>query len=312
MATTEQQQNRIKLFYGLKKTTIKGGEHFWNSDHLFLDQGVLFKDFFKTYFSNQEVFEEFYNGLTATVTTDNEILVDMRAFPIEDFYSEYACDLKWAAGTQPCIDAGKSDKQVKTQSVQQTQEKPTQPADSTVQKQQPVNTTAQQTQPQTQTSERPKLNFRQCQGTYTPGCVNTDAIAQVQRCLDLTTPKHPRGSGYYDYILHDKLSSMGFKNGFTDADVSKICDMESTKTKPFQTQENDEPGQENETPRQTYEKYYAKLDGKETNRVKLKLSNIPDNDLQNLNKYFVTQGLYKIINPKRRYGTKFVWGKKTS
>ncbi len=97
-----------------------------------------------------------------------------------------------------------------------------------------------QTQPQNP-EERPRLIFHQCQGTYSPGCVNTDAIAQVQRCLDLTTARHPRGSGYYDYILHDKLSSMGYKNGFTDADIPKICEMAAKKTKPFriQTQENE-------------------------------------------------------------------------
>lgn len=190
-------------------------------------------------------------------------------------------------------------------SVQSTQ--PEQP-----QQAQPVQPQPEQPKQQTQNPQRPNLTFHECQGTYTPGCVNTDAIAQVQRCLDLTTPRHPRGSGYYDYILQDKLASMGYEKGFTDADVSKICSMDATKTKPFQAQENDVPGEETESPRQTYEKYYAKLDGKETNRVKLKLSNIPDSDLTNLNKYFATQGLYKIINPKRRYGTKFVWGKKPS
>jgi len=306
MATTGQQQNRIKLFYGLKKTMIKGGEHFWNSDHLFLEQGVLFKDFFNSYFSNQNVFEKFYDGLTGTFTIDNEVIVNMAEFPLEDFYSEYACDLKWAAGTQACIEAAKSAEQSKPQAAQQTQ-----PAQQEQPQVQPKEEPQQQVQ-QSQNPERPKLNYHPCQGTYTPGCINTKAISQVQLCLDLATPRYPNGSGFYDYALHDKLSAMGFSTGFTDADVAKICEMDAKKTKPFQAQENDTPGDSTESPRQTYEKYYAKLDGKETNRVKLKVSNLPDNDLNNLNKYFATQGLYKIKNPKRRYGTKFVWGKKPS
>jgi hypothetical protein len=82
-----------------------------------------------------------------------------------------------------------------------------------------------------------------------------------------------------------------------------------------QVQEQDPVGNSNvpkESPRQTYEKYYAKLDGKETDRVKLKVNNLPDEDLKNLSRYFATQGLYKIKNPRRKYGTKFVWGKKPS
>lgn len=187
---------------------------------------------------------------------------------------------------------------------EETSQQPAQPAQQPAQPAQPAQQPAQQ--------GRPPLQFHECQGTYVPGCINIDNISQVQRCLDLTSPKFPRGSGYFDYNLIDKLSVMGYKNGFTDADIPKICEMAAKKTKPFEAQENDTPGESTETPRQTYEKYYAKFDGKETDRVKLKINNLPDSDLKNLNKYFVTQGLYKIKNPKRRYGTKFVWGKKPS
>jgi hypothetical protein len=303
---TRQGNNRVILYKRLKTITPKKGDHIWSmTPGPILGTDVGLNDFINDNFNSQANFEELYYKLTKTITSDGTFAVDPQDNSLEDFYGWFACDLKWAQGTQACIDAAnaaKAQPQVQPKQPKQ-QAQPQQP-------EQPKQQAQPQQQVQQQTTERPNLNFHQCQGTYTPGCVNTDAIAQVQRCLDLTTPRHPRGSGYYDYILHDKLSAMGFKNGFTDADVSKICDMDSTKTKPFQTQENEEPGQSEETPRQTYEKYYAKLDGKETNRVKLKLSNLPDNDLQNLNKYFATQGLYKIKNPKRRYGTKFVWGKK--
>lgn len=305
---TRQNRNRVRLYKGLKVKTPKKGSNFWNlTPGPVFDADYGYDEYLNDYFTNQKDFDSLYYKLTKTILSDDTFAIDPEQYSLEGFYDFLACDLEWAKGTQPCIAAAKN---AQAQSKQQVQpQQPKQPEQPQQPKQQ-VQPEQPQAQQQSQPNERPKLNFHQCQGTYTPGCVNTDAIAQVQRCLDLTTPRHPRGSGYYDYILHDKLSALGFKNGFTDADVSKICDMESTKTKPFQAQESDTPGQSEETPRQTYEKYYAKLDGKETGRVKLKLNNIPDNDLQNLNKYFATQGLYKIKNPKRRYGTKFVWGKK--
>ena len=315
---TRQGNNRVILYKRLKTITPKPGDHIWSiTPGPILDSDVGLNDFINDNFNSQKAFEALYYKLTRTITTDGTFAVDPQDNSLEDFYGWFACDLKWAAGNQPCIEAAKAAEQSKVQAVQQPQQTPPpqQQAQQTPPPQQPAQQPAQQAQQpaqQAQNPDRPKLNFHQCQGTYVPGCVNTDAIAQVQRCLDLATPRHPRGSGYYDYLLHDKLSSMGYKNGFTDADVEKICSADATKTKPFQAQENDTPGESTESPRQTYEKYYAKLDGKETNRVKLKVSNLPDNDLTNLNKYFATQGLYKIKDPKRRYGTKFVWGKKPS
>ena len=71
--------------------------------------------------------------------------------------------------------------------------------------------------------QKPPLKSRKCVGTYTLGCLNVNAIGQVQRCLNLTSSRYPRGSGFYDYELDDKLKALGYSNGFTDADISKIC-----------------------------------------------------------------------------------------
>lgn len=370
---TKQENNRAKLYAALKQTiSKKGSGWFSNEGSPILDEGMGLQEFVNTYFSSQKNFEKMYNDFTKVVTDKNTLVIDPSTQNLEFFYNKFACDLKWAAGVESCVNATKTEETknsfpgcvqsigspkiasnggayidgtdekyrslrffnngvvtniaTKTKGTYSCDEQnnvviemdqalpPTQPTDSTTQ--QPVQQTpAQQTPAQSQNPNRPKLTFHQCQGTYTPGCINTGSIASVQRCLDLTTNRHPDGSGYYDYILHDKLSTMGFRTGFTDADVSKICQMDTAKFRTGETQESDTPGQSTEpteSPRQTYEKYYAKLDGKETNRVKLKVNNLPDSDLKNLNEYLVTQGLYKIKNPKRRYGTKFVWGKKPS
>jgi len=67
----------------------------------------------------------------------------------------------------------------------------------------------------------PKTNrYRTCTGTYTKGCKTdpTGPIGVVQGCLGgLVT------DGKFWNKTQDALVAKGFSNGFTDADVSKIC-----------------------------------------------------------------------------------------
>lgn len=55
-----------------------------------------------------------------------------------------------------------------------------------------------------------------CTGTYTKGC-KSEAIKPVQTCLGLVP------DGKFWVKTQAALESKGFPNGFTDADVSKIC-----------------------------------------------------------------------------------------
>jgi len=63
----------------------------------------------------------------------------------------------------------------------------------------------------------PETNrYRNCTGTYTKGC-KSEAIKPVQTCLGLVP------DGKFWVKTQAALESKGFPNGFTDADVSKIC-----------------------------------------------------------------------------------------
>ena len=67
---------------------------------------------------------------------------------------------------------------------------------------------------------RPTNRYRTCTGTYTKGCKTdpTGPIGVVQGCLGgLVT------DGKFWNKTQDALVAKGFSNGFTDADVSKIC-----------------------------------------------------------------------------------------
>ena len=61
--------------------------------------------------------------------------------------------------------------------------------------------------------------YRNCSGTYKKGCKTspTGAIGQVQACLGLTQ------DGRFWVKTQDALELKGFANGFTDADITKIC-----------------------------------------------------------------------------------------
>ena len=61
-----------------------------------------------------------------------------------------------------------------------------------------------------------KPKFKDCTGTYTIGC-KSDVIKKVQGCLNITT------DGLFGQKTQGALESKGFKNGFTDADVAKLC-----------------------------------------------------------------------------------------
>ena len=66
----------------------------------------------------------------------------------------------------------------------------------------------------------PRRNrYRTCTGTYTKGCKTdpTGPIGVVQGCLGLEV------DGRFWKKTQDALVAKGFSNGFTDTDVSKIC-----------------------------------------------------------------------------------------
>jgi hypothetical protein len=61
--------------------------------------------------------------------------------------------------------------------------------------------------------------YRNCTGTYTKGCKTSPegAIGQVQACLDLVQ------DGKFWVKTQAALELKGYNNGFTDADIPKIC-----------------------------------------------------------------------------------------
>jgi hypothetical protein len=73
-------------------------------------------------------------------------------------------------------------------------------------------------------------SWKDCKGTYTRGC-KSDVIAKVQKCLGLTS------DGKFGPKTDAALKSKGFTNGFTDEDVTKICNRNdentTTTTYPF-------------------------------------------------------------------------------
>lgn len=64
--------------------------------------------------------------------------------------------------------------------------------------------------------KKPSPKFRDCKGTYTQGC-KSGVIKKVQGCLNV------KPDGLFGPKTQGALESKGFKNGFTDADVDKIC-----------------------------------------------------------------------------------------
>jgi hypothetical protein len=68
---------------------------------------------------------------------------------------------------------------------------------------------------------KPKQNrYRNCTGTYTKGCKTepTGAIGVVQGCLGIVV------DGRFWDKTQNALVAKGYTNGFTDADISKICE----------------------------------------------------------------------------------------
>jgi hypothetical protein len=79
------------------------------------------------------------------------------------------------------------------------------------------------------TDEEPKktggsktTKYKVCSGTYTQGCYS-DAIKKVQGCLGGLV-----ADGKFGPKTNEKLKDAGFRGGFSDNDVNKICN----KTKP--------------------------------------------------------------------------------
>ena len=62
----------------------------------------------------------------------------------------------------------------------------------------------------------PKSKFKDCTGTYTQGC-KSDVIKKVQGCLNI------KPDGLFGPKTQGALESKGYKTGFTDADVDKLC-----------------------------------------------------------------------------------------
>jgi hypothetical protein len=58
--------------------------------------------------------------------------------------------------------------------------------------------------------------FKDCTGTYTQGC-KSEVIRKVQGCLNI------KPDGLFGPKTQGALESKGFKTGFTDADVEKLC-----------------------------------------------------------------------------------------
>ena len=58
--------------------------------------------------------------------------------------------------------------------------------------------------------------FKDCKGTYTQGC-KSEVIRKVQGCLNV------KPDSLFGPKTQGALESKGFKNGFTDADVDKLC-----------------------------------------------------------------------------------------
>ncbi len=65
--------------------------------------------------------------------------------------------------------------------------------------------------------ESKKSKYKKCTGTYKKYCYNKEVIGKVQGCLGITD------DGAFGPKTQAALEKAGFKNGFTDADVEKIC-----------------------------------------------------------------------------------------
>jgi hypothetical protein len=61
-----------------------------------------------------------------------------------------------------------------------------------------------------------KPKFKDCKGTYTQGC-KSEVIRKVQGCLNI------KPDGLFGPKTQGALESKGYKTGFTDADVDKLC-----------------------------------------------------------------------------------------
>lgn len=68
--------------------------------------------------------------------------------------------------------------------------------------------------------------YKQCSGTYKLYCYNKNVIGQVQGCLGL------KQDGYFGPKTQAALKGVGFENGFTDADVTKICQKNDNNVRP--------------------------------------------------------------------------------
>ena len=64
--------------------------------------------------------------------------------------------------------------------------------------------------------KKTKKKYKKCTGTYKMYCFNKEVIGKVQRALGI------KDDGAYGPITQAALEKAGYKNGFTDADVSKI------------------------------------------------------------------------------------------
>ena len=111
---------------------------------------------------------------------------------LNDFYVKYCCDLSWAKKSTYC----------KSSVI-------------------PVNPT-----PIPDNGGRVSRRYHDCPtGPYTQGC-RSEVVRKVQKCIGV------KDDSLFGPITQGALESKGFKNGFTDADVSKLCSNDSEENKP--------------------------------------------------------------------------------
>ena len=155
-----------------------------------------YKEFIKKYFSDSSGVDILYNAL-----------IDGGDYTksIKSFYLTFACDLSWAKNGTYC-----------KSSV--TPVTPVNPA--------PPIGGGGNSGGGNSGGGRVSRRYHDCPtGPYTQGC-RSEVVRKVQKCIGV------KDDSLFGPITQGALESKGFKNGFTDADVSKLCSNDSEENKP--------------------------------------------------------------------------------
>ena len=137
-------------------------------------------------FDSYGFFEKNYFSNDLGVVKFFNLIRDRFSFPgdLTEVYQKFACDLSWAKNEDYC----------KAQSTPPLPIPPTPPR-----------------------PPRPSRKYHDCPtGPYTQGC-KSEVIRQVQKCIGV------KDDSFFGPKTQGALESKGFKNGFTDADVTKLC-----------------------------------------------------------------------------------------